>query len=86
LSIHKITGFEAVNLSLKNCFLILEGYFSDLTIFDPKTVIDRATFAEPNQYPVGINFVIVNGQIEVDKGQRTPALAGRVLRGPGYKQ
>ena len=52
---------------------------------DPKTVIDRATFEQPNQYPVGINFVIVNGQIEVDSGQRTPALAGRVLRGPGYR-
>jgi len=64
--------------------LIREGYFADITIFDPKTVIDRATFEEPNQYPVGINFVVVNGQIEVDKGQRTPALAGRVLRGPGY--
>jgi N-acyl-D-aspartate/D-glutamate deacylase len=47
-------------------------------------VIDRATFEEPNQYPVGINFVIVNGEIEVDNGQRTPALAGQVLRGPGY--
>jgi hypothetical protein len=65
--------------------LIREGYFADITIFDPKTVIDRATFEEPNQYPVGINFVIVNGQIEVDNGKRTPALAGRVLRGPGYQ-
>ncbi|MFS8085565.1 MAG: hypothetical protein ACMG6H_08040, partial [Acidobacteriota bacterium] len=45
-----------------------------------------AEFEEPNQDPVGINFVIVNGQIEVDGGQRTPALAGRVLRGPGYAQ
>jgi N-acyl-D-aspartate/D-glutamate deacylase len=69
---------------LKNRGLIREGYFADITIFDPQTVIDRATFEEPNQYPVGINFVIVNGQIEVDNGQRTPALAGRVLRGPGY--
>jgi N-acyl-D-amino-acid deacylase len=86
LAIHKMTGLPAGNLSLKNRGLIREGYFADITIFDPKTVIDRATFAEPNQYPVGINFVIVNGQIEVDKGQRTPALAGTVLRGPGYKQ
>jgi N-acyl-D-amino-acid deacylase len=83
-AIHKMTGLPASNVSLKNRGLIREGYFADITIFDPKTVIDRATFEEPNQYPVGINFVIVNGQIEVDKGQRTPALAGRVLRGPGY--
>jgi N-acyl-D-amino-acid deacylase len=83
-AIHKMTGLPASNVGLKNRGLIREGYFADITIFDPKTVIDRATFEDPNQYPVGINFVIVNGQVEVDNGQRTPALAGRVLRGPGY--
>ncbi|OLD27848.1 MAG: hypothetical protein AUJ04_02955 [Acidobacteria bacterium 13_1_40CM_3_55_6] len=86
LAIHKMTGLPASNVGLKQRGLIREGYFADITIFDPKTVIDRATFEEPNQYPVGINFVIVNGQIEVDNAQRTPALAGRVLRGPGYRQ
>ncbi len=84
-AIHKMTGLPASNVGLKNRGLLREGYFADITIFDPKTVIDRATFEEPNQYPVGINFVIVNGQIEVDKGRRTSALAGQVLRGPGYK-
>jgi len=83
-AIHKMTGLPASNVGLKNRGLLREGYFADITIFDPKTVIDRATFEAPNQYPVGINFVIVNGQIEVDKGRRTSALAGRVLRGPGY--
>src|SRR5438876_9585363 len=86
LAIHKMTGLPASNVGLKQRGLIRQGYFADITIFDPKTVIDRATFEEPNQYPVGINFVIVNGQIEVDNAQRTPALAGRVLRGPGYRQ
>jgi N-acyl-D-aspartate/D-glutamate deacylase len=84
LAIHKMTGLPASNVGLKQRGLLREGYFADITIFDPETVIDRATFAEPNQYPVGINFVIVNGQIEVDHGQRTPVLAGRVLRGSGY--
>jgi N-acyl-D-amino-acid deacylase len=83
-AIHKMTGLPAANVGLENRGLIRPGYFADVTIFDPKTVIDRATFAEPNQYPVGINFVIVNGQIEVDGGKRTPVLAGRALRGPGY--
>ena len=83
-AIHKMTGLPASNVGLKQRGLLREGYFADITIFDPKTVIDRATFADPNQYPVGINFVIVNGQIEVDEGQRTAAEAGRVLRGPGY--
>jgi N-acyl-D-amino-acid deacylase len=85
-AIHKMTGLPASNVGLKQRGLIRQGYFADVTIFDPKTVIDRATFADPNQYPVGINFVIVNGQIEVDRGQRTPAEAGRVLRGPGYRR
>ncbi|HEY8203569.1 MAG TPA: D-aminoacylase [Pyrinomonadaceae bacterium] len=83
-AIHKMTGLPAANVGLKQRGLLRAGYFADITIFDPKTVIDRATFEEPNQYPVGINYVIVNGQIEVDNGARTPALAGRVLRGPGY--
>ncbi|MGZ5435588.1 MAG: N-acyl-D-amino-acid deacylase family protein [Pyrinomonadaceae bacterium] len=83
-AIHKMTGMSATKVGLQQRGLLREGYFADITIFDPKTVIDRATFEQPHQYPVGINFVIVNGQVEVDDGQRTPALAGRVLRGPGY--
>ena len=84
LAIHKMTGLPAANVGLRQRGLIRQGYFADITIFDPKTVIDRATFDEPNQYPVGINYVIVNGQIEVDNGKRTAANAGRPLRGPGY--
>ena len=83
-AIHKMTGLPASNVGLKERGLLRQGYFADITIFDPKTIIDRATFEEPNQYPVGINYVIVNGQIEVENGQRTPANSGRVLRGPGY--
>jgi dihydroorotase/N-acyl-D-amino-acid deacylase len=86
LAIHKMTGLPAANVGLKERGLVREGYFADITIFDPKTVIDRATFEDPNQYPVGINHVIVNGQLEVDNGKRTPALAGRPLRGPGYRR
>ena len=84
LAIHKMTGLPASNVGLKQRGLLREGYFADITIFDPKTVIDRATFEEPNQYPVGINYVIVNGQVEVDNGQRIQTNSGRVLRGPGY--
>lgn len=83
-AIHKMTGMSANKVGLKQRGFVRQGYFADITIFDPKTVIDRATFEQPHQYPVGINYVIVNGQVEVYKGERTPALAGRVLRGPGY--
>ena len=51
-----------------------------------RKVIDKATFESPNQYPAGIEYVLVNGKISVDKGNRTTALAGRVLRGPGFRQ
>jgi N-acyl-D-aspartate/D-glutamate deacylase len=81
-----MTGLSAQKVGLRERGELREGYFADITIFDPKTVMDRATFEIPNQYPVGINFVIVNGQIEVDNGQRTRALAGRVIRGPGYQR
>jgi dihydroorotase/N-acyl-D-amino-acid deacylase len=85
-AIHKMTGMPAARVGLSERGLLRAGFFADITIFDPKRVIDQATFEAPNEYPVGINFVIVNGQISVDNGQRTPALGGRVLRGPGYRK
>jgi len=84
-AIHKMTGAPAARVRLRDRGLIREGMFADVVVFDPARVIDRATFEMPNQYPAGIEYVLVNGQISVDKGQRTTALAGRVLRGPGYK-
>src|SRR5215204_1630094 len=84
-AIHKMTGAPAARVGLRERGLIREGMFADITVFDPAHVIDRATFESPNQYPAGIEYVLVNGKISVDKGQRTSALAGRVLRGPGYK-
>jgi dihydroorotase/N-acyl-D-amino-acid deacylase len=83
-AIHKMTGLPAARVGLHDRGLLRAGSYADITIFDPKTVIDRATFEIPNQHPEGIKYVIVNGQISVDDGKRTPALAGRALRGPGY--
>lgn len=85
-AIQKMTGAPAARVGLKDRGLIREGMFADVAIFDPVKVIDRATFESPNQYPIGIEYVLVNGKISVDKGQRTAALAGRALRGPGYKR
>lgn len=85
-AIHKMTGAPAARVGLKERGSIKEGMFADITIFDPSKVIDRATFESPNQYPIGIDYVIVNGKLSVDKGQRTSVLSGRVLRGPGYRQ
>jgi N-acyl-D-aspartate/D-glutamate deacylase len=80
-----MTGMPAKRVGLRERGLLRDGFYADLTIFDPKRVMDRATFAAPNQYPEGIKYVIVNGVVSVDDGKRTTALAGRPLRGPGYK-
>jgi N-acyl-D-amino-acid deacylase len=83
-AVHKMTGMPASRVGLRDRGVLRAGAFADITIFNPMTVIDRATFEMPNQHPEGIDFVIVNGQISVDEGKRTAALAGRPLRGPGY--
>src|SRR4051812_12119139 len=85
-AVHKMTGLSAARVGLKDRGTLREGAFADIAIFDPQTVRDRSTFEQPNQYPEGIPFVIINGQISVDNGQRTKALAGHVLRGPGYRR
>lgn len=84
-AIHKMTGGPAARVGLRDRGLLREGMFADITIFNPETVLDRATFENPNQYPTGIEYVLVNGRISVDKGQRTQTLAGRVIRGAGFK-
>ncbi len=83
-AVHKMTGQPAARVGLKDRGVLRAGAFADITVFDPARVRDLATFDQPNQYPQGIEYVVVNGQIEVDAGQRTHANAGRPLRGPGY--
>ena len=85
-AIHKATGAPAARVGLRDRGLLREGMFADIVVLDANKVIDRATFENPNQYPAGIEYVLVNGKVSVDKGQRTAALAGRALRGPGYKR
>jgi N-acyl-D-aspartate/D-glutamate deacylase len=84
-AINKMTGMPASRVGLKDRGLIRKGMFADITVFNPATVIDRATFETPNQHPEGVPFVIINGQINVDNGRRTSVLSGRVIRGPGYR-
>ena len=84
-AIQKMTGMPAKRVGITDRGLLKEGTFADVVVFDPQRVIDRATFEVPNQHPEGIKFVIVNGQLSVDDGKRTSALAGRPLRGTGYK-
>lgn len=79
-AVYKMTGAPARRLGLRDRGVLRANAFADITIFDPQTVADRATFAQPHQYPVGIEQVIVNGQLAVDGGRFTHVKAGRVLR------
>jgi N-acyl-D-amino-acid deacylase len=85
-AVRKMTGQPAARVGLKDRGVLREGAYADLTVFDPVRVRDLATFDQPNQYPEGIRYVVVNGQLEVDAGRRTNANAGRPLRGPGYSR
>jgi N-acyl-D-amino-acid deacylase len=82
-AVHKMSGLTARQLHLADRGLIKEGLAADLVIFDPATVADRATFADPFQYPVGISTVVVNGRVVLDNGRHTGARPGVVIRGRG---
>ena len=84
--IRKMTSLPAQRERLVNRGLLKEGYFADVTIFDPKTVQDLATYAESSQVSKGVRYVFVNGQLEFEDGKLTGAISGRALRGPGWKQ
>ena len=79
-AVHKMTGMAAAKLGLKDRGLLQAGRAADVTLFDPATVSDAATFPDPHRYPVGIPYVIVNGEIVVDGGIHTGATPGRALR------
>ena len=83
-AVRKMTSLPAQILSIKQRGLIKEGYYADIAIFDPKTILDKATFEDPHQYAVGVISVIVNGEIVIDQGVHNGNKPGRVLRGPGY--
>ena len=79
-AVHKMTGMPAKRLGLRDRGQVAEGMYADLVVFDPATVEDRATFENPHQYPVGIDYVLVNGVAVVDGGKFTDARPGLVLR------
>jgi N-acyl-D-amino-acid deacylase len=78
-AVHKMTGMPATRLRLRDRGLVREGFAADLTVFDPATVKDDATFAEPHRYPTGIPYVIVNGAVVVDDGRMMAAGTGRII-------
>ena len=78
-AIRKCTSLPASRLGLSDRGLLCEGYAADLTVFDPQTIADTATYADPHQYPVGLTHVIVNGVLTVTHNEHTGAGAGVIL-------
>jgi N-acyl-D-amino-acid deacylase len=82
-AVRRLTSLPAANLGLDHRGLLQPGMFADVVIFDPRTIADRATFANPHQYSVGVRDVFVNGQQVLKNGEHTGAKPGRALFGPG---
>ncbi|WP_226036710.1 N-acyl-D-amino-acid deacylase family protein [Aquibacillus saliphilus] len=78
-AIYKMTGYPAERFHIKQRGLIKEGYYADITIFDPKRVNSEATFENPRKEPEGIDHVIVNGKSVIEKGKIIPGMNGRIL-------
>jgi len=79
-AVRKMTSLPADRLGLADRGRLAEGAFADIVVLDPATVADTATYADPHRFPVGIDAVLVNGVLAVDRGSHTGAMAGRVLR------
>ena len=79
-AVQKMTSMSAEKFGIKERGQLTVGYFADIVLFDPDKVIDKATWLDPHQYPAGIDYVIVNGQIVINQGEHTGALPGRVIK------
>jgi N-acyl-D-aspartate/D-glutamate deacylase len=82
-AIRKMTSFPAQICGLMDRGLLRPGMAADITVFDPKTVTDKATFQDPLLYPIGIPYVVVDGVVVIDQGRHTGEKPGRVLFGRG---
>jgi N-acyl-D-amino-acid deacylase len=82
-AIRRLSALPATNLGLDHRGFLREGMFADVVVFDPATIADRATFAQPHQYAVGVRDVFVNGTQVLKDGDHTGATPGRALWGSG---
>ena len=83
-AIRKLTSLPSTNLGITDRGMLTEGYFADVVVFDPTTIIDHATFEDPHQYSTGVVHVFVNGSQVLQNGEHTNETPGRVVRGPGW--
>ena len=83
-AVRKLTSLPAGNLGIAGRGSLEPGYFADVVIFDPETIIDHATYEDPHQYATGMVHVFVNGAQVLADGEHTGALPGQVVRGRGW--
>lgn len=83
-AVRRLSSMPASHLGLKDRGNLAAGQFADVVIFDPATIADKATYAEPQQFAVGVEHVLVNGQPVLSGGKMTGARPGRAVRGPGW--
>jgi N-acyl-D-aspartate/D-glutamate deacylase len=81
-AVRKMTSLNALKLGITDRGLLRPGMFADVTVFDPERVIDRSTYTDPFRYSEGIESVVVNGGLTLDRGKPTAAKPGRALRRP----
>ena len=84
-TIRKMSSLPAQTFGLWERGVLRPGMAADVVVFDEQTVTDHATFQQPKQYATGFDYVIVNGQVVIEKGQHTGAKSGRILRGRGFR-
>ncbi len=84
-AIRKITSWPATRMRLANRGVIREGAWADVVVFDYSRLNDRATYDHPTEFPEGIDYVLVNGQVVMDHGRHTGARPGMLLYGPGWR-
>ena len=85
-AVHRLSALPAKNLRLDHRGRLEPGYFADVVVFDPQTITDHATYAEPHQYATGMKHVFVNGVQVLRNGEHTGAKPGRAVWGPGRRK
>ncbi len=85
-AIRRMTSLPAANLKLRKRGSLKPGFYADISIFNPRTIQDHATYDNPKQYATGVVHVFVNGIQVLRQGEHTGAKPGRVIRGPGWKK
>jgi dihydroorotase/N-acyl-D-amino-acid deacylase len=83
-AIRKFSALPAQRMRLTDRGVLKQGMWADVVVFDPAKITDKSTFENPNQFSVGMEYVLVNGVPVIEDSKMTGALPGKVLRGPGY--